>query len=112
MLKLSFKYKIYSGGLFRDNSIQVLPDFKTQKQEFWIWFHPNYQSDEKIAYLNDLYKWYDDELELPEIIQFGHMNKEELSIEIERIEQKLDFESLLYFYELIKSGEIEIIFNE
>lgn len=107
-----FKYKKHPGDLLRDTSVQELPDIHKNKEDFWVWFHPNYMNSETVAYLNDLYKWLDDELDENEEREFqefyGTMTKEEIRHEIELTETELTLESLENFYELIRTQKVEI----
>ncbi len=107
-----FKYKNHPGDLFRDTSIQSLPDFEKDKESFWIWFLPNYSTSKTVSYLNDLYKWVEDihdgfvnsKFER----QFGRMTLDEINEQIKCTEDRLDLESLMNFYKLINHQEIEL----
>ncbi|HZW78171.1 MAG TPA: hypothetical protein VFF21_07705 [Flavobacteriaceae bacterium] len=52
-----FQYEQHPGDVLRDNLAQRLPNFHDEKENFWMWFHPNYAGSQTVAYLNDLWKW-------------------------------------------------------
>jgi len=56
-----FRYKEHPGDLFRGTVIVPLPDPYKDQENFWIWFHPCFQTSQDVADLNDLYKYLDDE---------------------------------------------------
>lgn|SRR5699024_7136474 len=107
-----FKYKNHPGDLLRDDSVQRLPNFNTEKEDFRVWFHPDYSGSETVAYLNDLYKWLDEKLDEEEEQKFlqyyGAMTKEEIEVEIERTEAVLDLESLEGFWRMVEIGKVLI----
>ena len=114
--QIYFHYKEHPGDFLRDDSIQELPDPYSQKQDFWVWFLPNYQNDETVSVLNDLYKIHDDcfsdENEKAEFILRNEIkNNKELDDKINQIEECLSFESYKNFYQLIRSGKLEIFEN-
>jgi len=51
-----FRYKEHPGDLFRGTVIVPLPDPYKDQENFWIWFHPCFQTSQDVADLNDLYK--------------------------------------------------------
>lgn len=110
MKKIQFKFKNHPGDLFRNDSIQVLADFYKDKENFWIWFHPNYSSSETVAYLNDLYKWIEDicdGFDNPEFEKwYGKISLKEIENEIKVVEKRMDFESLEGFYRMVRIGNI------
>lgn len=110
---MRFKFKHHPRDLFRNDSVQVLPDFYKDKESFRIWFHPNYSGSETLAYLNDLYKWAEDIGDGVENAEFenwyGKMDFEEIQGEIEVVERRLDLESLENFYHLLRDQKIEMI---
>lgn len=112
MASIYFKYKTHPGDLFRDDTVHPLPAPVTEREESWIWFLLCYQSDEKVAFLNDLYKYHDQELSEAEEINFekhhGKMNHTMLFNKIKQVEQELDLESLKNFYRLVKLGRIKV----
>ena len=56
-----FRYKEHPGYLFRGTVIVPLPEPYKDQENFWIWFHPCFQTSQDVAGLNDLYKYLDDE---------------------------------------------------
>ncbi len=56
MRKIYFKCKTQPGDLLRDTSVVKLPDPETNLEDFLVWFLPDYQSSNDVAYLNDLAK--------------------------------------------------------
>jgi len=112
-MKTYFKFKQHPGDLFRDNSIQVLPDINKNQEDFWLWFHPDYIGSETVAYLNDLYKWVEDIGDGVENSEFedchGKMSLDEIQEQINTTEKRLVFESLENFYHLLKIQKVEII---
>lgn len=112
MKTIRFRFKNHPGDLFRNDSVQVLPDFHTDKENFWIWFHPNYSGSETVAYLNDLNKWVEDigdGVENPEFEKwYGKMDLEEIMEKIGSVEKQLDLESLEGCYGMIGGQKIRI----
>lgn len=96
--KIYFKYKKHPGDFFRDESIQLLPNPKDDEESFWIWFHPNYQSSEDIALLNNLFLLFEKEPQNREIIN-----------NIEKLKIKITLDSFENFYNQVLLGEIIII---
>jgi hypothetical protein len=56
---IHFRYKEPTGDLFRGTVIVPLPDPYKDHENFWIWFHPCFQTSQDVADLNDLYKYLD-----------------------------------------------------
>ena len=111
-----FRYKVHPGDLLRNNSVQKLPDPISEQEDFWVWFLPNYQNDETISYLNDLYKikgdCFQNEQEKRDFETiYGKINQFELDNKIQDIEQQLTFESFRNFYSLVLNGKLDIIIN-
>ncbi|WP_336838259.1 hypothetical protein [Sphingobacterium siyangense] len=46
---------------WQQSGIVPLPDLYKDQENFWIWFHPCFQTSQDVADLNDLYKYLDDE---------------------------------------------------
>ncbi|OFV11187.1 hypothetical protein HMPREF3127_20055 [Sphingobacterium sp. HMSC13C05] len=44
-----FRYKEHPGDLFRDTVIVPLPDPYKDQENFWIWFHPCFQTSQDVA---------------------------------------------------------------
>ncbi len=116
MNNIYFKYNNHPGDFFRNTDITNLPNLNEDLESFLIQFLHNYQSDEKVALLNDLYKllydeFYDIEDKNEVINQFGTMSKNELITEIALLETNLKEIALENFYYLILNKKIKIIEN-
>lgn len=114
MRKTFFKYKTHPGDLLRDTSVVELPNPETDLQNFLLWFLPNYQSSDDIAYLDDLDKLLYDEFEEEEQKQtllkhFKGNNKEKIKEEINLMELRLKGIAYKHFYELLLDDKIKII---
>ena len=111
---VKFKYHTPPGDFFRNAETQELPDPEHDLETFLIWFLDNYQSDNRIAYLDDLAKLLDDDFENNEARQLvlnsiGHLSKSEIREEIANIEAELKFEAFKNFYWLTRANKIEIV---
>lgn len=93
-----FKFKNHPGDLLRDCSINKLPNPLTDEEDFWTYFHPNYQNSIDIALINDLF------LKL-EIDPFNSILKND----IELLRNKITFDSFVNFYRQVSIGNIIII---
>lgn len=93
-----FKFKNHPKDLFRDCSVNRLPNPKTSEADFWVWFHPNYQNSDDIALINDL---------------FVKLEREPLNSilinDIEELRKRITYDSFENFYEQISNGNIIII---
>lgn len=49
-----FKYKEHPGDLSRGTVIVTLPDPYKDQENFWIWFHPCFQTSQDVVDLNNL----------------------------------------------------------
>ena len=113
-----FRFREHPGDLFRSTDIIELPDPNDKgSDDFLVQFLPNYQSDQTVAYLNDLYKLLNDEFsndeEKANILEFiEDKTLEQVDEEIKTITQELHIKALNNFYELILNNRIEIINNE
>ncbi len=114
MSKVFFRYKIHPGDLLRNTDFTELPNPDKNIEDFLIWFLDNYQSDKRIAHIDDLSKIVNEELE--DKAEKGDINairsdksKEELLSEIELIENELKAEAFKNFYHLLLSQKIEIV---
>ncbi|MDO5665466.1 MAG: hypothetical protein Q4G63_09450 [Bacteroidia bacterium] len=111
---LFFRYINHPGDFFRNTDFVELPDPDKDLEKFLIWFLTNYQSDDRIAYLDDLYKIKYDEfysdLEKSKFIDENNL-KNEISIkqEIDSIENKLKHEAYQNFYHLLLNKKIELV---
>ena len=114
--KVYFRFKNHPGDLFRDTSIQSLPDPIHEQEAFWVWFHPCYQISDDVSELNDLYKLLHDE-DFDEdfksdnswYVYYSAMSKEEIKSAIAEYELAITHQSLENFYRLVRNGEVEII---
>ncbi len=114
MNKLYFKYKVHQGDFLRNTDIVELPNPNDNPEDFLIWFLSNYQSDNRIAYIDDLYKLLYNEFSTEEgkaefINQIGPKTDKEIQEEINLIEDELKIEAYSNFYNLLLSNKIEII---
>ena len=111
-----FKYKEHPKDLLRSTDTVKIPNPVDDLEGFLIQFLKCYQSDERVAYIEDLYKFIDDEFfdeadknSFIEII--GNKNEQEIKAEIQRIETELKNEAYVNFYNLVQTKQIEIIYN-
>ncbi|MCX8524919.1 hypothetical protein OF897_13450 [Chryseobacterium formosus] len=115
MKNVFFRFREHPGDLLRGTSTIQLPDPEKDLDTFLVQFLPLYQTDNTVAYLNDLYKLYyddfQDEEDLLEFIKYigGEKTKDELKSEIDNIEKELINEAYENFYRLILENKIEII---
>jgi hypothetical protein len=91
-----------------------LPNPDKNLELFLIWFLDNYQSDKRIAHIDDISKIINDEfIDLDEKSNLKPIrvdkSKEELLIEITLVENELKAEAYKNFYHLLLSQKIEII---
>jgi hypothetical protein len=116
MNKTYFRYKEHPGDLFRDANLHALPEVDGQLEHFLTSFLGNYQSDDRVAYLNDLSmllnnEFEDESQELKFRKQIGFLSNPEIQLDIQSTESKLKAEAFERFYELVGSGEIEVVSN-
>ena len=116
MNTLSFKYKEHPGDFFRNTDVISLPNPKDDLEIFLVQFLKNYQSDERVTYLDDLYKLLDDDFFKDEdkqefIKTIGNKTEKEIAAEIQVIENELINEAYSNFYDLVLAKQIEIIDN-
>jgi hypothetical protein len=114
MKKIFFRYKVHPGDLLRNTDVIELPNPNDNLEDFLIWFLHNYQSDNRIAYLDDLSKLIDNEFSSEEdradlIKKIGHKTDEEMQEEINLIEDELKKEAFENFYQLLLLNKIEIL---
>ncbi|HLW31644.1 MAG TPA: hypothetical protein VKX40_05240 [Aequorivita sp.] len=114
MKAVYFKFKEHPGDFFRNTDIIILPNPQLDLENFLIQFLRHYQSDERVAYLDDLYKllnndFYneDNKNEFTKLI--GNKTKTEIKEEIQLVENNLKNEAYTNFYTLILKQKIEII---
>lgn len=114
MHKTRYRFRNHPGDLFRNDEYQKLPDPQTEKEDFLIAFLSNYQSDDRVAYLDDLYKClYDEFTGESEELEFANTanmkDKNIVLTEIKQLETILINEAYWNFYELIKLCKIELL---
>lgn len=113
MEKVYFRYKEHPGDLFRNTEIRKLPDPQVDLEGFLIWFLNDYQSDDRIALLDDYYKILNDEFSVEEVYsrypETTCQSKDDISKEIKGMEKELLKEAYENFYTSIYSSRIEII---
>lgn len=117
MQKVYFRYKEHPGDFLRDDTIEIMHNPKEDLENFLIWFLPWFQSDQDVAYINDLYKLYYDEFESEEekniVLPYCELEtKEEIMEEINRKYDQLKKEAFENFYNLVMENKIEIIVKE
>ncbi|WP_343570807.1 hypothetical protein [Sphingobacterium sp.] len=90
--------------------------YKEKDQEnFWIWFHPCFQTSQDVADLNDLYKYLDDEwfddhiMETDDYRYYSTMPKDQIRDEIKSLEQVIYQDCFENFYHLILERKIELL---
>lgn len=111
-----FRYNEHPGDLFRSTELIKLPDPDEDLESFLIQFLNNYQSDQRIAYLNDLYKLEDEQF-YDEALKSGFSNNlkyksdQEIKREILLLETKLIHEAFENFYHLILLKKIDLVTN-
>ena len=111
---IKFKFNHHPGDFLRNTDITDLPNPDNDLQTFLLWFLKDYQSDDRIAYLDDLYKLFNDEN--PDdsnyykyILDNGIKTKSQIKEEINLLEEKLKDEGYRNFYHLFLNRKIEII---
>ena len=114
--KLRFRFKIHPGDLFRDTSIQEMPDPYNDQEQFWVWFHPRFQSSQDIYELNNLYKLLHDEEFDEDFIEdndwydhYSSLDEKKLKSEIQKLETEITADCYENFYRLVRDELIEII---
>lgn len=111
-----FRYKEHPGDLFRSTELIKLANPDEDLESFLIQFLNNYQSDQRIAYLNDLYKLEDEQF-YDEIPQDGsssdlpYKSDQEIKREILLLENKLINEAFENFHHLILLKKIDLVTN-
>ena len=116
MKKIFFRYRVHPNDLLRNTDVRELPNPSDNQEDFFIWFLRNYQSDNRITYIDDLYKLLNNEFSNQEdkldlIRQLGDKTDIEIQEEINLIEEDLKNEAYENFYHLLFSNKIEIVSN-
>ena len=109
-----FRYKVHPGDLFRNTEFQKLPDSETETEDFLVWFLKDYSKDNRVAYINALYKLYHDEFqeesEKQKFIEYCELTSSSaIEEEISQQTEQLKKEAFENFYWLIRSGMIEVL---
>ncbi len=116
MNTICFKYKEHPGDIFRNTDVISLPYPEDDLESFLIQFLKSYQSDERVTYIDDLYKLLDDDFfndeDKQEFIKtIGNKTEREIKAEIQMIENELKNEAYSNFYNLVLTKQIVIIDN-
>lgn len=113
-MKSFFRFYQHPGGFFRNTEKHPIPDPEKDLESFLVNFLRDYQSDDRVAYLDDLYKFCFNEFESEEqqsafMDQHDIHSLEAAQIEIQNVENRLKSEAYSNFYHLILKSQIEII---
>lgn len=110
MSEVLFKYRVHPGDFFRNAEIAKLPDPNNDLEGFLIWFLDDYQSDERIAYINDLWMLLEDQQVTPvQVNEKTFYSNGEIQAEIAELESQLKDEAYRNFYDLLRENKIQII---
>ncbi len=116
MNKVYFKYTEHPGDFFRNTDVVILPNPQEDMENFLIQFLKNYQSDERVTYVDDLYKLLDDDFFNEEdknnfVKIIGKKSELEIKTAIQHMEMELRNEAYKNFYNLVRTKQIQIIDN-
>lgn len=116
MNKVYFKFKEHPGDFLRNTDSVELPNSQENMENFLVQFLTNYQSDEKVSYLDDLYKLLDNEFfneeDKNKLIQLTNCKTDqEIKNKIQLVECELKNEAFGNFYNLVQTKQIEFIEN-
>lgn len=116
MDKVYFRYKEHPGDVVRSADTIALPNPDEKLEDFLVWFLYNYQSDSRVAYVDDLFKLlyneFSDNNEKEKFISIvGEKTEDCIREEIKFIENKLKNEAFNNFYNLVLNNKIELIFD-
>lgn len=114
--KVSFRYVEHPGDLFRNTDVMELPNPKLDLESFLVQFLPHYQSDLRIAQLNDLLKLLEDDFsdesaKQRQIEVYGVVAEKEISSKVKLLEEELTIEAYKNFYHQLQSKQLEIVSN-
>lgn len=117
MNSITFKFKEHPGDFLRGTDEVQLPNPDKNLEDFLVYFLNNYQSDDRIAYLDDLYKLIRNEffndIQKEEFVKMiGFTIEKEIKDEIYSVETILRKEAYKNFYNLILDNKIELIVND
>lgn len=114
MKKLFFRFNVHPGDFLRNTDIVELPDPDQEINNFLVYFMNHYQSDDRIAYIDDLTKvlnnefFGDEDRNVMFLKVIGSKTKKEVCEEIAKIKDVLKNEAYKNFYNLIKFDKIKI----
>ena len=113
---ISYKYEQHPGDFFRNTNVVQLPNPNDNPEEFLISFLKNYQSDNRVAYLDDLVKLlhneFDNEIDKEAFVKIiGNKTEKEIKKELKSVENELKNEAYKNFYNLIINNKIKIIID-
>ena len=116
MNNVYFKFKKHPGDFLRNTDVIKLPNPQENLENFLVQFLRLYQSDERVAYLDDLYKLLDNDFfneeDKNEIIQLSSCKTDqEIKNKIQLVESELKNEAFKNFYNLVQTKQIEFIEN-
>lgn len=117
MKNIHFSFREHPGDLLRGISNVLLPNPEKDLEAFLLQFLPCYQTDDTVAFLDDLYKLKYDEFENEEdmlnFVNYIRGSKSEIEIqkEINEVETDLKQRACQNFYQLILEDKIEILTN-
>lgn len=116
MNNIYFKFKDHPADFFRSTDVIELPNPQEDLESFLVQFLNNYQSDERVTYLDDLYKLLDNEFfneeDKNKFIQLiAHKSDQEIKNKIQLVENELKNEAFKNFYNLVLTEQIKIIEN-
>ncbi len=114
MERTKFKFKSHPGDFLRSDNITPLPDPNSDPDTFLLWFLSNFQSDDRVAYIDDLYKLLNDEIEeeiehLDFKVENQGKSKSEIQEEINQMAEILKREAYENFYQLILDQKIQVM---
>lgn len=118
MKTIFFRFREHPGDLLRGTLDKKLPNPEEDLDDLLLQFLPCYQTDDTVAFLNDLYKLYNEEFgEEEEMLRFvkyigGAKTKKEIQIKINEVENDLMMRAYQNFYQLILENKIEIFIND
>lgn len=114
MKQTYFKFNNHPGDLFRNQELVLLPNYEDDLERFWVSFLDNYQSDYRIASIDDLSKLINDELENDNqraklFSQFEIASIDDAKRKLAIIEDCLKREAFENFYKLVAENKIQIV---
>jgi hypothetical protein len=117
MKSISFRYRNHPLDLFRNTDTLELPNPEEKFEDFLVQFLPHFQSDNRVAFVDDLYKLLHNEIDEVESDKFIknigiNKNEQEIKEKIKLIEEDLIKDAYQNFYSLVLTNKIEIIEND